>query len=84
MRYYTEAAVDEATRGLLEAAYNADCPDCNRRFPDPKPSNLVLRLHAYRYTGSDWSYSVPPPEWALESIRLDELEARIAERLPLL
>ncbi|VDK36504.1 unnamed protein product [Taenia asiatica] len=84
IRYYTEAAVDEATRGLLEAAYNADCPDCNRRFPDPKPSNLVLHLHAYRYTGSSWSYSVPPPEWAFESIQLDELEARIAERLPLL
>ncbi|KAL5111911.1 RNA pseudouridylate synthase domain-containing protein 2 [Taenia crassiceps] len=84
IRYYTEAAVDETTRSLLEVAYNADCPDCNRRFPDPKPSDLVLRLHAYRYTGSNWSYSVPPPEWALESIELNELEARIAERLPLL
>ncbi|EUB59017.1 RNA pseudouridylate synthase domain-containing protein 2 [Echinococcus granulosus] len=84
MHHYNESTVDEATRNLLEAAYRADCPDCNRRFPDPKPSSLVLHLHAYRYAGSDWSYSVPPPEWALESIQLDELEARIAELLPLL
>ncbi|CDS35764.1 ribosomal pseudouridine synthase [Echinococcus multilocularis] len=84
MHHYNELTVDEATRNLLEAAYRADCPDCNRRFPDPKPSSLVLHLHAYRYAGSNWSYSAPPPEWALESIQLDELEARIAELLPLL
>ena len=76
--------MDETTKNLLEAAYDADCPDCNRRFAEPKISNLVLRLHAYRYAGSDWSYSAPLPDWALESIQPEEMEARIAERLSLL
>lgn len=84
LRYYNEATLNEATRSLLETAYDADCPDCNRRFAEPEISNLVLRLHAYRYAGSDWSYSAPLPDWTLESLQSEELESLIAERLPLL
>ncbi|KAM7533107.1 hypothetical protein Aperf_G00000126258 [Anoplocephala perfoliata] len=84
LRYYDETTVDEATKILLEAAYDANCPDCNRRFAEPQMSNLVLRLHAYRYAGADWSYSAPLPDWAVESIKSEDLEASIEKLLPLL
>lgn len=83
-RYYDESTVDAETLTLLKAAHDPDCPDCNRRFAEPKMSNLVLRLHAYRYSGAEWSYSAPLPEWALESIKSEELEARIEKLLPIL
>lgn len=83
-RYYDEASVDAETLALLEKAYDSDCPDCNRRFADPQMSNLVLRLHAYRYSGADWSYSAPLPDWALESTDPKELEEKINKLLPIL
>ncbi|VUZ55888.1 unnamed protein product, partial [Hymenolepis diminuta] len=84
IRYYDESTVDAETLTLLKAAHDPDCPDCNRRFAEPKMSNLVLRLHAYRYSGAEWSYSAPLPDWALESIKSEELEARIEKLLPIL
>nr|CDS26944.1 ribosomal pseudouridine synthase [Hymenolepis microstoma] len=84
IRYYDDSTVNAETLALLEAAYEPDCPDCNRRFADPMTSNLVLRLHAYRYSSAEWSYSAPLPDWAVESIKLEELEERIGKLLPLL
>ncbi|VDN97329.1 unnamed protein product [Rodentolepis nana] len=84
VRYYDDSTVNAETLALLEAAYESDCPDCNRRFADPVTSNLVLRLHAYRYSSAEWSYSAPLPDWAVESVTSEELEAQINKLLPLL
>ncbi len=83
MRYYREDMADEKARALLEAAYDATCPDCNRRFAEPKMSNLVLKLHAYRYAGADWGYTAPLPGW-VKDCEKEDIEALIKERLPLL
>uniref|UniRef100_A0A0X3NRZ1 Pseudouridine synthase RsuA/RluA-like domain-containing protein n=1 Tax=Schistocephalus solidus TaxID=70667 RepID=A0A0X3NRZ1_SCHSO len=90
VRYYPLDMANEEQRAILEAAYDRDCPDCNRRFADPQLRNLVLRLHAFRYSGSNWSFTAPLPAWATAIAReADELEGRdlsavIEELLPLL
>ncbi|KAJ1822797.1 DRAP deaminase [Coemansia sp. RSA 2599] len=36
-------------------------------LPDPKPEELCIWLHAWRYSGPGWSYETPLPEWAVEA-----------------
>ena len=43
-----------------------DCIYCKKNYVDPKPENLMIYLHALRYSGPDWSYITPFPEWANE------------------
>jgi len=40
------------------------CYECKVRFRDPKPRDLMMFLHAWRYTGPDWSYETKLPPWA--------------------
>ncbi|BHF61446.1 RNA pseudouridylate synthase domain containing protein 2 [Sparganum proliferum] len=90
VRYYSSDMADAEQRALLEAAYDRDCPDCNRRFADPQLGNLVLRLHAFRYSGSNWSFTAPLPAWATAvaseagELAGRDLNAVIEELLPLL
>ncbi|KAL7063114.1 hypothetical protein AAHC03_0215 [Spirometra sp. Aus1] len=87
LRYYSSDMADAEQRALLEAAYDRDCPDCNRRFADPQLGNLVLRLHAFRYSGSNWSFTAPLPAWATAEagdLGGSDLNAVIEELLPLL
>ncbi|KAL8589918.1 hypothetical protein ACOMHN_024005 [Nucella lapillus] len=42
------------------------CESCRLRYIDPKPSDLLLYLHALRYKGPGWDYSTPLPEWAAD------------------
>ncbi|KAJ1740273.1 DRAP deaminase [Coemansia sp. RSA 989] len=44
------------------------CDKCSTpMLPDPKPSELSIWLHAWRYSGSDWTYETPLPEWAAKA-----------------
>ncbi|KAL4154447.1 hypothetical protein QTP88_000311 [Uroleucon formosanum] len=43
---------------------DAHCQECKIRYKDPKPTDLVMYLHALRYSGPDWAYETPMPAWA--------------------
>nr|CAD7457044.1 unnamed protein product [Timema tahoe] len=40
------------------------CYECKVRYRDPKPKDLVMYLHAWKYQGPGWSYETELPEWA--------------------
>jgi hypothetical protein len=40
------------------------CYECKVKYRDPKPSDLVMYLHAWRYCGPGWEYETPLPTWA--------------------
>ncbi|KAL1124187.1 hypothetical protein AAG570_001957, partial [Ranatra chinensis] len=40
------------------------CYECKVRYRDPKPRDLVMYLHAWKYQGPGWSYQTELPEWA--------------------
>ncbi|XP_031617525.1 RNA pseudouridylate synthase domain-containing protein 2-like isoform X1 [Contarinia nasturtii] len=40
------------------------CYECKVRYRDPKPQDLVMYLHAWKYQGPGWEYETPLPEWA--------------------
>uniref|UniRef100_A0A8C4QBZ0 Pseudouridylate synthase RPUSD2 n=1 Tax=Eptatretus burgeri TaxID=7764 RepID=A0A8C4QBZ0_EPTBU len=44
--------------------YDSLCSECQVWRPDPKPTQLVMCLHALRYQGPDWEFSTPMPAWA--------------------
>ncbi|KAL5238707.1 hypothetical protein ACI65C_006117 [Semiaphis heraclei] len=43
---------------------DAHCQECKIRYKDPKPTELIMYLHALRYSGPDWAYETPMPAWA--------------------
>ncbi|XP_065331584.1 pseudouridylate synthase RPUSD2-like isoform X4 [Cloeon dipterum] len=42
------------------------CYECKVRYRDPKPKDLVMYLHAWKYRGPGWEYETQLPEWARE------------------
>ena len=44
-----------------------DCKECSMHFSDPTPQQLVMYLHAYKYSGDNWSFETKLPEWADEN-----------------
>lgn len=42
------------------------CYECKVKFRDPKPEDLVMFLHAWRYKGPEWEYETKLPAWASE------------------
>ncbi|XP_067008094.2 pseudouridylate synthase RPUSD2 [Anabrus simplex] len=40
------------------------CYECKVRYRDPKPKDLVMYLHAWKYKGPGWSYETELPDWA--------------------
>ncbi|KAL1919482.1 uncharacterized protein VTP21DRAFT_2175 [Calcarisporiella thermophila] len=46
---------------------NIFCDECAvARFRDPRPEELALLLHAWRYEGEGWAYETERPAWAEE------------------
>ncbi|XP_047041429.1 RNA pseudouridylate synthase domain-containing protein 2-like isoform X1 [Helicoverpa zea] len=48
------------------------CYECRVRYRDPRPRDLVMYLHAWKYKGPGWEYETELPLWA--SIDWDEPE----------
>lgn len=44
--------------------YVESCPECNQKYTDPSPSDLVMYLHCYKYEGADFQYCSSWPNWA--------------------
>ncbi|XP_050529421.1 pseudouridylate synthase RPUSD2-like [Daktulosphaira vitifoliae] len=40
------------------------CKECQTNYRDPKPENLIMYLHAYKYSGPGWEYKTQMPNWA--------------------
>ncbi|KAJ1943085.1 DRAP deaminase, partial [Linderina pennispora] len=46
------------------------CDKCSiPAYPDPRPDQLCIWLHAWRYSGPGWSYATELPEWAKEAAK---------------
>ncbi|KAH3768987.1 hypothetical protein DPMN_170231 [Dreissena polymorpha] len=43
-----------------------NCKACRHVYHDPTPDQLIIYLHAVKYTGPDWEYSTSLPYWAKE------------------
>ncbi|EDW13345.2 uncharacterized protein Dmoj_GI20532 [Drosophila mojavensis] len=41
------------------------CYECKVHYRDPKPKDLVMYLHAWKYKGPGWEYETELPSWAL-------------------
>ncbi|TMW46612.1 hypothetical protein DOY81_008308 [Sarcophaga bullata] len=53
-----------------DMAFNAEkmttdihCYECKVRYRDPKPKDLVMYLHAWKYKGPGWEYETELPKW---------------------
>lgn len=44
--------------------FEKNCYFCTKTFRDPKPSNLVMFLHAFKYKGDKWEFTTEIPRWA--------------------
>lgn len=42
------------------------CPECWIDFKDPKPEDLRIDLHAWKYEGPGWKFETELPVWAKE------------------
>lgn len=40
------------------------CQECKTLYKDPQPKDLMMYLHAFKYSGPDWAYETPMPVWA--------------------
>ncbi|XP_032451881.1 RNA pseudouridylate synthase domain-containing protein 2 isoform X5 [Nasonia vitripennis] len=52
------------------------CYECKVKYRDPKPSDLVMYLHAWRYCGPGWEYETPLPAWAASDWQPTEEQQR--------
>ncbi|XP_035906992.1 RNA pseudouridylate synthase domain-containing protein 2-like isoform X5 [Anopheles stephensi] len=64
-----------------DLAFNPDkmttdkhCYECKVRYRDPKPQDLVMYLHAWKYKGPGWEYETELPEWARVDWQDNEFE----------
>ncbi|XP_037814086.1 RNA pseudouridylate synthase domain-containing protein 2-like isoform X4 [Lucilia sericata] len=70
---YSHIKVTVATQTGHESpdmAFNAEkmtsdkhCYECKVRYRDPKPKDLVMYLHAWKYKGPGWEYETMLPNW---------------------
>ena len=52
--------------------FDPTCKDCVQPTRDPTPKELVMFLHALRYSGPDFDFATQLPDWAQESWREEE------------
>lgn len=45
-------------------ASDPHCYECRVRYRDPRPRDLVMYLHAWKYKGPGWEYETELPQWA--------------------
>ncbi|KAL7638888.1 UNVERIFIED_CONTAM: hypothetical protein RMT77_010422 [Armadillidium vulgare] len=53
--------------------FDPHCYECKVKYRDPKPKDLVMFLHALKYSGPGWHYETKLPEWASETWTEDEV-----------
>lgn len=63
----TELQEEEAAEGAFDIDPN--CTECHTHHPDPTPNELIMYLHALRYSGDGWDFKTDPPEWAQDYLK---------------
>lgn len=43
-----------------------NCQSCRLKYVDPKPTDLLIYLHAYKYKGPTWEYTAKMPHWVAD------------------
>ncbi|XP_073941386.1 pseudouridylate synthase RPUSD2-like isoform X1 [Choristoneura fumiferana] len=66
----SSAAVSASSADALST--DPHCYECRVRYRDPRPRDLVMYLHAWKYKGPGWEYETELPQWA--SVEWDEPE----------
>ncbi|KAJ8687879.1 hypothetical protein QAD02_023674 [Eretmocerus hayati] len=59
----------DSTFANEKVSVDPHCYECKVKYRDPKPSDLVMYLHAWRYCGPGWEYETPLPAWAASDWR---------------
>ncbi|XP_065202693.1 uncharacterized protein LOC135833021 isoform X2 [Planococcus citri] len=54
----------DSTFNPEKVTYDENCYECKVKYRDPKPKDLVMYLHAWKYRGPGWAYETALPEWA--------------------
>ena len=60
----TEATLNRLTQESQRVSMDPGCDECGRRFKRSQPRDMMIFLHALRYSGEDWSFETPLPFWA--------------------
>ncbi|XP_072936467.1 pseudouridylate synthase RPUSD2-like isoform X2 [Epargyreus clarus] len=61
----TQTGCNPAGGAAAEAlAPDPHCYECRVRYRDPRPRDLVMYLHAWKYKGPGWEYETELPQWA--------------------
>ncbi|XP_037297963.1 RNA pseudouridylate synthase domain-containing protein 2 isoform X1 [Manduca sexta] len=57
-------AIAAAVGGNDALSSDPHCYECRVRYRDPRPRDLVMYLHAWKYKGLGWEYETELPQWA--------------------
>ncbi|KAJ0181603.1 hypothetical protein K1T71_002325 [Dendrolimus kikuchii] len=57
-------AATSSTSSSDTLASDPHCYECRVRYRDPRPRDLVMYLHAWKYKGPGWEYETELPQWA--------------------
>ncbi|KFM74596.1 RNA pseudouridylate synthase domain-containing protein 2, partial [Stegodyphus mimosarum] len=49
-----------------KVSFDKNCYFCSHSYRDPKPTNLIMFLHALKYQTKDWEFKTEMPTWAFE------------------
>ena len=63
----TETTTSAGIAGNESTHFDPTCKDCLQPTRDPSAKELVMFLHALRYSGPDFDFSTPMPDWASET-----------------
>lgn len=63
----TAYEVPDTTFDPTKLTSDENCLECKTKYKDPNPEQLVMYLHALKYTGPNWHYETPLPYWAEET-----------------
>ncbi|XP_063529038.1 pseudouridylate synthase RPUSD2-like isoform X1 [Cydia strobilella] len=66
------SSVSSASGSTDALSADPHCYECRVRYRDPRPRDLVMYLHAWKYKGPGWEYETELPQWA--SVEWDEPE----------
>ncbi|PVD20891.1 hypothetical protein C0Q70_19054 [Pomacea canaliculata] len=72
-----EEKANKAARSGFDAARwvpDSGCRSCRLKYVDPKPSDLVMYLHALKYQGPDWNFCTSLPAWAQDDWESPKVE----------
>lgn len=47
--------------------YRADCSECQLKRPDPEAKDMLIFLHAVKYSGAGWEYTTAMPWWSAKN-----------------